>query len=459
MRRWVAVAVAAVALVSALPGAAARTRERDHDRAVAPAPGPRIEPSVAVNPRRPSEVLVTLMRMRTTYQTGFGQVGVPDVELHLSTDGGRRFTRTGIVPRPKDTNYTGDPSVAFDSRGRAYVSYLASARNTEAGLFMVRSDDGGHTWPTTATRVAREIIGEDGCVGHDKPYVAVGPPPGRRRGLPDAVYVTWHTNTYADPECTQPTAPNIRPMFARSTDGGRTFSPPVELSDQMSFAAIPAVAPDGTLRVVYLGSGTRSCPQSYPSEVRVMTSRDGGQSFTEHVATEVCFALPGTPTGGLYYANSLPTIAINPRTGSVTVASVHRDAVTDAVVVAGSDRGGPWAPRAAIPRPPGILQELPWLAYAPSGKLAAAYLGQAPGGVYDAYLAWSADDGRTWSEPAKLTSTPSLGNVRSFADAWSLGHYLGLAVGRDDVAHPVWPDIRPGEPTMVNIWTRPVPLR
>ena len=166
-------------------------------------------------------------------------------------------------------------------------------------------------------------------------------------------------------------------MFARSTDGGRTFSAPVELSDTMSSAAIPAVASDGTLRIVYLESGRRSCPQSFPTEVTVLTSRDGGRTLARDAVTDVCFALPGTPTGGLY----------------------------------------------------------------------------------DAYLTWSSDDGRSWSEPMKLSSVPSNGNVRSFADAWSIGHYLGLAVGRDEVAHPVWPDIRPGEASMVNIWTRPVPLR
>lgn len=461
-RRATALA-AAVLVATALSAASAppTSRPPDADRAVAPAPGPRIEPSIAVNPRDPRQVLVALLRMRTTYATGFGQAAVPDVALHLSRDGGRTFTETGVVPRPRGTSYTADPSVAFDSRGRAYVGYLASAPNTEAGIFVVRSDDGGRTWPTTATRVARETVTEESCVGHDKPYLAVGRAPARApRGTDrEWVYVSWHTNAYSDPGCETPAATNIRPMFARSTDGGRTFSTPVELSDTMSFAAIPAVARDGTLRVVYLESGHRSCPQSFPSEVTVLTSRDGGRTFAREAAMDVCFALPGTPTGGLYYAQSLPSIAVNPRTGGVVVSSVHRDGAADVVAVAGSDGRGGWQERAPIPRPPHILQELPWLAYSPSGKLAAVYLGQLPGGLYDAYLAWSADDGRSWSEPVKLTSVPSVGNLRSFADQWSLGHYLGLAIGRDEVAHPVWPDIRPTEASMVNIWTRPVPLR
>ena len=430
------------------------------DRAVAPPPGPRIEPSVAVNPRDPNQVLIAVMRMRTTLQTGFGQVGLPEVELHLSRDGGRTFSRTGVVPKPQDTNYTGDPSVAFDSRGRAYVGYLASASNTEGGIFVVRSDDGGQTWPARATRVARKVITEESCTAHDKPYIGVGRAPRNapRGTAREWVYVAWHTNAYSDAECSKSAPADYRPMFARSTDGGRSFSTPVHLTDRNSIAAIPAVGPDGTLHVVHLDAGDISCPQSYAAQVNVQMSRDGGRTFRESAAMDVCFALPGTPTGGVYFSQSLPSIAVNPRTGAVVVSSVHRDGPADVVTVAGSDGRGGWAARAPVPRPPEIIQELPWLAYSPSGKLAAVYLGQLPGGLYDAYLAWSSDDGRTWSTPTKLTTVPSVGNLRSFADTWSLGHYLGLAIGRDDVAHPVWPDIRVGEASMVNIWTRPIPL-
>ena len=461
--RRLALAAAASLILGALSAAAAPPPTGpDADRAVAPGRESRAEPSVAVHPRDPRTVLVAALHYRTQYQTGFGRLSAPDVALFLSRDGGRTFRQTGIVPRPPKTSYTADPSVAFDSRGRAYVGYLASAPNTEAGLFVVRSDDGGETWPKTATRVARETVTEDSCFGHDKPYLTVGPAPRRApRGTErDWVYISWHINAYSDAECAQIDAEASRAMFARSTDGGRTFSPPVELNDRKSWAATPAVAPDGTLHVAHLvPGGTMSCPQSWPETVVVATSRDGGASFTYTDAMEICYVLPGTPTGGIYYANSLPTIAVNPRTGAAVVASVHRDGAADVVLVAGSDgRGGRWERRTPIPRPLEVIQELPWLAYSPSGRLAAVFLGQLPGGLYDAYLAWSRDDGRTWSVPTKLTSLPSVGNLRSFADQWSLGHYLGLAVGRDEVAHPVWPDIRPGEASMVNIWTRPVPL-
>lgn len=401
------------------------------------------------------------LRLKTTLATGFGQVGVPDVTLHVSRDGGRTFRETGAVPKPSTAQYTADPSVVFDRSGRLFVGYLVSGSDRDDGIFVVRSDDVGDSWAGPATRVARESRSAQGCTGHDKPYVAIGrrPPSAPRASAAEWVYVAWHTVFWAGADCTQQT-PDVHAMLSRSADGGRTFSPPNALSaDMPSMGAIPAVGPDGTVHVTEVFEGKESCLGSYTVDVGVKSSRDGGASFRATHALTTCMAGSPAPSAGLYYTHSLPTIAVSPRTGAVVVASVHRDGADDAVVVRAMDgRGGAWVERSRIPRLPGIVQELPWLAYSPSGRLVALYLGQAPGGLYDAYLVSSRDEGRTWTEPVRVSSLPSVGNVRSFADTWSLGHYLGLAVGTDEIAHPVWPDIRSTEGSMVNLWTRRVAL-
>lgn len=439
-----AAALCAVALVAP----PARTAD-DTDRALAPAPGPRSEPSVAVSPRDPRVVLVAAMEFKSFFQTGYGQIGLPSVVLWRSSDGGTSYARVGAVPMPPGTRYTGDPSVAFDGAGRAYAAYLGSSDTTDGGLFMVRSDDGGRTWPATATRVARKIIGPDGCIAHDKPYLATGPR--------NAVYVAWHTNAYHDAACTE--AAPYEVWFARSGDAGRTWSRPLVLADEGDpVGATPAVAPDGTVHVAYVRRGT-SCDGTDPVEIRVATSRDGGRSFAHARAFGQCFAgIPGRTDAGLWTQHSHPTIAVDPRTGAVAVASSGATATGQPVTVAVSrDRGRTWQRGGSVAGPADV-QAMPVLSW--GRTLAVQYLLGRPGGVYDAVLRSSDDGGRTWSAARTLTSLPSEGNLRPFhVDTWSIGHYLGLAVGPDGVAHAAWPDVRPqAPPSQVNVWVRSVRL-
>lgn len=446
MRRLPSLAAALALGLLAATAPAGRTAPGS-DRALAPAPGPRMEPSVAVSPRDPRVVLVAAMEMRSSLQTGYGQVGLPSVVLWRSTDGGASYARLGAVPLPNGTRYTADPSVAFDTRGRAYVGYLASSDTTDQGIFVVRSDDGGGTWPTAATRVARKTIGPDGCVAHDKPYLAAGPA--------DAVYVSWHTNAYSDAACTQAAPYSV--LFARSADAGRTWSRPVTLASAGDpVGATPAVAPDGTLHVAYVGRG-ESCDVTDPVQVWVATSRDRGRTFRHAKALEQCFAgVAGRTDAGLWNQHSHPTIAVDPRTGAVAVASSGATATGQPVSVRVSrDRGATWQPAASVAGPADV-QAMPVLSW--GRHLALAYLQAGPGGTYTAVLRTSEDAGRSWTGASALSSLPSYGNLRPLhADTWSIGHYLGLAAGRDGRFHAAWPDVRPqAPPSQVNVWVRSV---
>ena len=157
--------------------------------------------------------------------------------------------------------------------------------------------------------------------------------------------------------------------------------------------------------------------------------------------------------------NSIPTRAVDRTTGTLVVAAPEDHTTHEAVAVwSSSDGGRTWRSREPVGGEPAQMYQFPWLACGPDGALYMAYLKEGPGGVYDAYLLTSRNHGRSWNEPLKLSSLPSFGNRHPTPGPdgfYGIGHYTGLAVGGDNVAHPVWPDVRYPQ---VNVWTRAVPV-
>ena len=434
------------------------------DHPVDPSKSYKNEVSTAVHPRDPNMVLAAFH--------DFGQnnrSGGPVVVTHLSTDGGATFRQTSVVPLPTTDSYSADPSVAYDSRGRAYVGYLGSPSGGSGnyqggGLYVARSNDGGKTWPETPIRaVAAEY--EDGyCTGTDKPYLAVGPAP-RRKGNRHAqwIYLSWQELRSEGDECSFGPTASIRSriMFTRSRDGGKTFTEPVGITPLgLDFGSMPRVGPDGAVYVSYLHpAGSASCPRASGGALQVVVARstDGGTTFEKSTVSTTCSS-GAVGRGGVQIANSIPSMDIDAATGSVALSWTFTiDETRHAIATRVSRDGGrTWTEGAVV----GDITEStfsPWLAYEPGGTLSMLYLSELPGGLYDAYLVTSRDDGITWGDPIKLTSSPSFG-----AGVWggfSIGHYMGLDVGANRVAHPMWTDIRTPYPVAnQNIWTRSVEI-
>ena len=96
------------------------------------------EPSIAVNPRNPSQVVAVFQPATVVY----------------SADGGQTF-RNAVLPPVEGWRAGGDVSVAFDNKGQVHLSTLhfeklgsMSYRAHGAGkngIFVRRSSDGGKT--------------------------------------------------------------------------------------------------------------------------------------------------------------------------------------------------------------------------------------------------------------------------------------------------------------------------
>lgn len=424
---------------------------------------PRAETAVAVDPRDPRHVVVTAIQFARSYPDslrGGGYGG--DDHVWVSRDGGATYRAAGGLPAlDRSAPASNDPSIAFGPRGIVYASYSAFAGTAASapaeGLYLARSDDGGLHW----RRMAR--IEGFRCGGPDRSWITVDP----RRGW---VYVTW-THYVEDAGCSGTIDPAKTALrWARSTDGGAHFGRPVDVTTNSEGARpSPAVLRDGTLLVVYQKPATNDlanadCHGFTGQVVAVRFAPDGRRLGSATALPNVCDSYGGViPNGAAYLPIIDASVAADEATGRVVVAIPSSSQVDRGVLVGTSADGGLTWRSTLVTGLPGSNASMPAVAFGRGGRAALTWLEVDAAGLYRPVLASSNDFGATWSAPLALASVPSVGNVHPFSplDPYGIGHYLGLAVGADGVAHATWPDLRAGNPAAasdVDVWTRNVRL-
>lgn len=373
------------------------------------------ETSVAVNPTRPDNVIATYQVPATAAWT---------------EDGGRTW-QSQALPGTDRFQLAGDPLVLYDADGHAYVFYIAFDRPEDYdtlgkaahrnGIWVNRSDDGGRTWRLQPSAVISQPE-RAGIPFEDKPMAAVdrSPDPGRRGHL----YVAW----------TEFRRWQTGILFSRSTDGGHTFSAPVEISDRTGSpkdtvgaaeGTSLAVAPDGTVYVVWSDS----------TGILIDRSRDGGRTWGADVriarTPDIVFKVQGVDR-----TNGYPSLALDPRDGHLYVAWVDRRTGAAAVLMSSSADGGKsWSePKVVSDGAPGDSRDrfFAWLGLDPrTGALAIGYYRQEAPGRLVYMLGWSGDHGRTWRHhPWSQAAFAATEDV-------FLGDYTGVDVF-DGVAWAAW---------------------
>jgi hypothetical protein len=210
---WVfALALSATALLAQVP--AGMPRAPGARVVTLTAPGISSEPSVAISPNDPRQVVVA-------YQ-------VP-ASIAYSTDFGVHWDHAKGVA-PQHFKVSGDPSVTFDNKGHAIFSYIAFNKlgtfnywghATETnGVFVRRSLDGGKTWQHPEIVVSEQKVKPGVHIPmEDKPYIVADVSHGPYAGN---LYIGWTRWSLKD----------SRMVLSRSTDDGKTWSSPVEIDRQ-----------------------------------------------------------------------------------------------------------------------------------------------------------------------------------------------------------------------------------
>jgi hypothetical protein len=172
-----------------------------------------------------------------------------------SDDGGKTFSPPVVVNDPPAGQTPSEPVQTPD--GAIYITFARRFADGPSDLILARSTDGGATY--TYSTVDSEVqIGDK----YDPGKLAFDP-------HANAMYLVYTDNRTGSQQV----------IFRKSTDGGKTWAPPIGLAptDVPGASRSPAisVAPDGRIDVVYYRQ-----PQADTDNVYWAYSVDGGSRFT-----------------------------------------------------------------------------------------------------------------------------------------------------------------------------------
>jgi hypothetical protein len=455
--------------------------------------------------------------------------------VDFSLDGGRHWgdsvlpngrTASDAIPGGEwSFDAYSDPVHAFDSRGNLYYTAIAFDvfQDAFAGVVVWKSNSclkgsALHTPgsgscrpfspPLSATAVPVRLNFDNPALSDDKEMMAADYFP--RSRFRDNVYITWTIFDFScgasgTDFCESPI------FFSRSTDGGVSWSAPLEISGNnpavcdfgnlfkpandphdcnFSQGSYPVVGPDGTIYVVFNNSNTspEAAVIDGTAQQLFVKSSDGGRTWSrpvkvgDDVQTQP-FSIPGhelpngcdlfrpclPPNGYRVDGDHFPSIGIDNRTGKLAVfwsdfrnggpcatdtslgvpvpvepCANHNNDVFAAV---STDHGATWGPTRKVSDGGRSAQWQAWGDVGENGKLYVGYYDRKYGacersGCNDITLATSASNGRTWSHRRITTSSmPNLTDANNPFEFGFLGDYMST-IWRGGTVHLVWGDTR-----------------
>ena len=410
-------------------------------------------PRVAVDPRNPDVVAVA---SGEAYSSSCG--------VRVSTDGGLSWVDAATAqppgyPRCLRSNQGSVAGLGFGSDGTLFFAFAGlKPGEWQSRIFVARSTDLGASWQTTELPGLEPDFAKHLSGSHGLPTLVVDPANAER------VFVGWQTNynLWLTPAELPDEGDGFdgKVLVSSSTDGGKTFSAPVDLGADLDVSLVDvhlAMGDAGQLYAFFGDSGFAEGEGDAPPDghLYAATSTDGGRSFTRStIATR-----PGA-NGMVWIGSAVP--AVDPRSGTVYVVFEDMGPNDPAVVVSRSkDDGKTWSkPVAVSTAKPARKWDwptmLPSLQVAPNGRVDVAWYGYSDDvkGVQpaseeptlqDVYYSFSTDGGSTWTKNLRVNDRVIDRTIGVASGNNDINGPVGLA-SRNDMALIAWDDSRNGNP-------------
>ncbi len=421
------------------------------DRRVTPVPSMQNEPSLAVNPANPNNMVLGY----NDYSTGTWRP-----HYAYSIDGGNTWS-VGVSPLSTSGQLTAslccDSAVAFDRMGGAYyLTITAIILGRELVLYYSPPDifgNAGASW--SAPMVLSSLIGSS--YGIDKPSIAIDTTGGPFDGH---IYLAW-VDYFQDDFLLN--AERIMMRTGIVGPNGPTFSTPAiqasDPSNRYNHGPALAVGTDGR---VYLAHVRHFSQITDADSVRISRSDDGGASFAlkgQMVQTIVPPPYTIRNTGGNARANPFPTIAVF-ADGTVAVMWTDYRNLSDMDIMSAisPDRGATWGNAFLVNNDKtdpltsnGVDQFMP--AAATIGNILYVFFYDRRNDPADTrtflYAARSATEGHSYSQEFPISDVFTDPSVCSFNVVCLFGDYIAAAASRGSPTSPnvfniAWADGRDG---------------
>lgn len=401
------------------------------------------EPFLAVNPTNSQHIVVAWLGWKLNNKIV--------IKTRTSFDAGQTWSTTTFIPHAASTYTSADPSLAFDSNGNLFLSYIDHSDTPIAGgVYLSKSIDGGLNWGTPV-----EVINVNADVNQypiDRPWIGIDNSGGANDGN---IYITTMS-----PNRVGPTAP-FHPYFMRSTNGGASFQP-YQYLDATNWLAgnlisqpmpTPAVGANGTFYAVY---PSYLVSQSFFAQYIIASSTDGGNNFNYNTVFTTSSAANDSLAKGGYLLRTNPA-DVN-HLAFFYIDNTYQE--LDIFMRESLDAGSTWSSATRVNDDPisnNRMQDLVWADFDTDGDLIVTWRDRrnAPDSTYmvssEIYGAVRWKDSTNFSANFAITdSSISYNNVL----AQNGNDFMCVNMQNDSIC-VVWGDTRNG---FLNIWFQKIDL-
>lgn len=386
---------------------------------------PQNEPCVRISRANANNIVAVFRDFRLGYS---GNNPARRIGYVYSNNGGANWSTSALLPAPQSPYITqSDPVVTSDADGNFYISSVSRKSNKpgkeENDIIVYRSTNNGQTFSFRSVAIATpKPCKSCNDNGEDKEWMICDP--------------IATSPTYNNVLITSSRQINWLVRFVKSTNGGASWTSPVQVSDagNSGNGSNLAVGTDGHIYVVWAGSTAMGV-----NGVRFDKSTNGGASFgTDQTLSTNSLSIRNE--GGPFICVDYSAQATR---GNVYVVwTDSRNGTQDVWFQRSTNSGTSWlATPIRVNDVATGNQYKPAIQCGENGVLYTIFYDTRSGALYS-YLAYSTNAGDTWTN-VQLSSTSFTGD--GINGDVRFGEYIGVDAFAGKVI-PAWTDDRAGKP-------------